>query len=615
MKINNFVILTIFFILLSTHQTHAQVLNTLIHQEYIISSSSKDSESVEIIETKERKLINQTYYVELTPENSSFIISNIKKSNQSIETLMENLKNSEIIDENNNKIAFTYKITENKDIIVYPKYNKLLQYNQTSKLTFKYKSPSILFRNGSIVDIYIGGLGKEFNSNNTIENIQVKYTLKISKNLGEILFVLPKKEIISLDEKFNFITYNTEELIGKSVWIQIGKQQNYSFVIEQEYVKTSDFPFILNEYTIVVPKNFDNGYIKQNVFFSEIIPNPSKIVKDENNNLFLVFKIPASSNGKIIIKGYVNTRKKDNLDFLKYNNLGNLSDIDKAIIDSYTKPGKYWEVDSDLIKKEIKDIFVKYNIPDNEDNIFKISEIIYGHIIKKIDYSVVKKYGLNERQGAVKTLEGNAAVCMEYSDLLITLLRAAGIPSRAAFGYAYSSLDNVMFEETESTINHQWVEIYSPIVNKWLPVDPTWGENGLELIAKDMNRLYLYHTHKNPLDPSPMQVNYVVADKNIVFPKQKFTINVVNHEIAWDQLISENELDKIIENNQDIYLREIFTTVSNTFNNFNNQLDSLIIQIIRTQDKSLLNLIKILAFIVIFLIIIVVVIIYRYVRK
>ncbi len=56
---------------------------------------------------------------------------------------------------------------------------------------------------------------------------------------------------------------------------------------------------------------------------------------------------------------------------------------------------------------------------------------------------------------------------MEYADSMIALLRAQGIPARAALGYA-----NI--RDTERIqVRHQWVQIWIPD-HGWFSIDPTF---------------------------------------------------------------------------------------------------------------------------------------------
>jgi hypothetical protein len=64
---------------------------------------------------------------------------------------------------------------------------------------------------------------------------------------------------------------------------------------------------------------------------------------------------------------------------------------------------------------------------------------------------------------------------MEYADVMISLLRAQGIPSRAALGYA-----NLRETALDNQVRHQWVQIWVPDYG-WLSVDPTFESENIKI--------------------------------------------------------------------------------------------------------------------------------------
>ncbi len=65
--------------------------------------------------------------------------------------------------------------------------------------------------------------------------------------------------------------------------------------------------------------------------------------------------------------------------------------------------------------------------------------------------------------------ENRRGVCVEYSNLLASLLRSKGIPTYYVSGYAYSEAD-------KDFIGHAWVEVLTD--NAWVSFDPSWLEGG-----------------------------------------------------------------------------------------------------------------------------------------
>lgn len=88
-------------------------------------------------------------------------------------------------------------------------------------------------------------------------------------------------------------------------------------------------------------------------------------------------------------------------------------------------------------------------------------------------------YSYNGRNwGAQAALGEMGADCSEYSDLLIALSRAAGIPARYVGGLAWFANDASALARTE----HAWVEVFLP-GSGWTPIDPTLGRSSLTRAA------------------------------------------------------------------------------------------------------------------------------------
>jgi len=205
------------------------------------------------------------------------------------------------------------------------------------------------------------------------------------------------------------------------------------------------------------------------------------------------FKVPSHEEIEIVVEGVASVVLLNNE--LVQNNITDLSQVDYNEFGNYLNSSQFWEVDATEVKvlaKELSDF--------HGPNTLDLVNATYSHIVDTIDYSQVKRFGINERQGALKTLLGGSAVCMEYSDLFLTLSRAEGIPARAAFGYGY---DSRLVEEVQEA--HQWVQVWMPGIEEWVSIDVTWGESGGALIGGDLNHFYTHVAAKNPDTPAMVE--------------------------------------------------------------------------------------------------------------
>jgi hypothetical protein len=424
-----------------------------------------------------------------------------------------------------------------------------LNFGDLYNISFTYSLPNYFFKSGEVYDIYL-----PFFPNITKPSFQTNYTYSVSivKELGEINFT--SKPFVVDDSYYPnslFLKPNFEINSPQIVHIRLGKKQFYKFSIKQPYTKTSSNPYRFNTYSIVIPRNITSGNISQTVYFNKLDLSINKAYLDSNDNLIAEFKVPSNRNGTIEIEGFVSIEKNKNID----SDWGTIEDIPQNILMNATQSAKYWESDHPEIVETSKNI-------TTTTNIYETTKSIYNYVIEKIDYSLVKKYGINQRQGALATLRGSSAVCMEYSDLFITLMRAQNIPARGAFGYGFDPLS------PEYTILHQWAEVYAPKKNTWIPIDTTWGENGNweeyknNLIGGDLNHVYFYVATDSPEEPAPVWVNFVGNLNEI--PKAQYEILPVSTQSKKNTLTQDDVLKQYSqEKTQSYYFKESITNIGN----------------------------------------------------
>ncbi|MBK9125863.1 MAG: transglutaminase family protein [Chloroflexi bacterium] len=67
-------------------------------------------------------------------------------------------------------------------------------------------------------------------------------------------------------------------------------------------------------------------------------------------------------------------------------------------------------------------------------------------------------------------LEARRGVCQDYSHIMLTLLREAGIPSRYVSGYLFHRRED--HDRSQADASHAWVEVWLPSLG-WVGFDPT----------------------------------------------------------------------------------------------------------------------------------------------
>lgn len=243
-------------------------------------------------------------------------------------------------------------------------------------------------------------------------------------------------------------------------------KQAISMVFGDQTVYQLNFNFPLKNdsslartYTVALPPDTAS----QKIYINSIEPKPTGTHLDADGNVLADFNVPGKTS--VVVKTDVVGVVK----YLEYDlsGSGTKTDIPVDLAKKYTTSTKYWQADNaDIVAQAKKATAGKEKVSD-------IVQALDQLVIDTLTYNNEKiKY--NIRQGALKALENPTnAVCLEYSDLMIALLRSQGIPARMPIGYAYSG--DLKASPAVSDSLHSWVEAYVPNVG-WINVDPTWGE-------------------------------------------------------------------------------------------------------------------------------------------
>lgn len=554
------IFLSIFFALgfLINTKVSAKIIEKTYDRVYDV----KD-DHIEITETKAISVTENNFFIQAGAEESFTIFNPVQDDPEAQSKAAQTLSSIVLTDGSGNNLSFTSDTTATGNLIIKTKINTGIYSGQTYTIRLKYSSYGLIIKSGALRDMYVPAFAKTyvFEDEQSIEKVTTKVV--IPKSLGDINFIRPVANI-QQDGSNNVINFTQEDLTGATAWIQIGTTQYYTFNIEQPYIATSSIPIVYNQYKIILPRDITSGPITQKVFFTGISPEPFSTEVDSDGNLTATFRVPVNEEGVIKVSGYAVLTQNNSIDFV---NSGNIDQISSELITQNTSAAKYWESDS----SEIEDL--AKTLKGNETNVYNLVESAYQYVVGKIDYSEVKKFGLNQRQGALATLQGGAAVCMEYSDLFIAILRAMGIPARAAFGSGYSALDGLT--SSTNTVNHQWAEVYIPSIKSWVGVDTTWGENGDTLIGGDLNHFY---THVASVDPeTPSSTEAVLYGRGGTFKDRTINVAAQSTKPTEDSLTEEQLTARYpTRQGSDNFLENVLTGASLFFYNINKSINSFL---------------------------------------
>ncbi len=241
--------------------------------------------------------------------------------------------------------------------------------------------------------------------------------------------------------------------------------------------------------------------IKEHTLDTEIIFSIHNLSEIELTDLYCFVKVPQSFYPYYEIKDIKTNALSEEVLFdkdfnkilkLGFDNLEPNKELSAAITCSVTMHEYRYEdldidnlfydkTDPDYVKYTSEDLYIDSaskiiidtanSIVGRETNPYKIAEKIYDYTVKRLRYDFRRAEDPGyEYYYASEILKNRTGVCSDYSILYTALLRAAGIPSRIAFGIPVTITANE--PNQESNIGHAWVEIKLPSYG-WVPIDIT----------------------------------------------------------------------------------------------------------------------------------------------
>ncbi|MFW5702761.1 MAG: transglutaminase-like domain-containing protein [Candidatus Dojkabacteria bacterium] len=424
---------------------------------------------------------------------------------------------------------------------------------EIQRVQIRYVHPELGERVGGLLDAYIPAFSEdfEFEQGNTKYTYRTRLRIPSSAGTENIVSVEPNSNFS--EGNFDVYVFDQNKLLGKFVWVQRGDSQVYKFSLVQPLLPTAERASgDINRYKIIIPRDMVEERIEQRIYLTEISPEPIGINVDADGNLIGVFQVDANEETDVRIEGYALLQNRGAERRLSEvaGSLEALDEVDGSSADVYLSESEFWEVGNSAIQE------AALEKGGETTDVYELASNIYEQVVAEIDYSEVKRFGINESQGALRTLEGGAAVCMEYSDLYLSLLRARGVPTRAAFGYGYDSRLAGNAQEP-----HQWVQVYLPGTNSWITVDVTWGETGANVIGGDLNHFFTHVASSDPNTPSVLSRLSLSGGGELLSPE--FEVEVVEsipENVEQEALTQEELLEKYPEveaNSQDYYLETL----------------------------------------------------------
>jgi transglutaminase-like putative cysteine protease len=153
----------------------------------------------------------------------------------------------------------------------------------------------------------------------------------------------------------------------------------------------------------------------------------------------------------------VNTTTYDLRYYLFPDSIGTLNDIPTEIRTQYTADGEYYDIYNPVIQNAVQEAI------GTETNLYWKIRNIHDYIISHITYALEGGWDT-----APIILTRGTGSCSEYSYLMVSMCRSAGIPARYEAG---GNLGNGTTTYVDSVF-HRWQQVYIPPYG-WVHIDAT----------------------------------------------------------------------------------------------------------------------------------------------
>lgn len=378
----------------------------------------------------------------------------------------------------------------------------------TRLFTVSYEITNFAQKIGEVWEIYLPRQGdiEKFNF------YQLKVLVPI--NFGNLAYASPEaKSKFKKDDKIG-LEFDKETLLEKTgVTLGFGNFQVFSFTLNYHL----ENPLNKEAKTkIALPP--DTSF--QRVFYEDIDPRPKSIVVDNDGNWLAEYYLSARENLNIKATGYAQV----------FPSFQRINFVSEESLYKNTLPQPYWESDDPQIKN------LAQNLRSVKD--------VYNYVVNTLNYDYERAKPNVQRLGAKKVLENpNSAICMEFTDLFIAILRAKGVPAREINGFAYSDDPKLMPLSLVSDVLHSWPEYWDERQKIWIPVDPTWQKTsrGADFFEKQDLRHFAFVIHGENSTYPPSAGSYKLGSEPTkdVFVTLGGKPDLINNKLSADiQLIT-----------------------------------------------------------------------------
>lgn len=289
-----------------------------------------------------------------------------------------------------------------------------------------------------------------------IRSYAIQVTVPVE--LGELDYSDPLPNEYTRDETVRQLRYTFEDISRPiRVVLGLGDKQLTNVSLRYHLHNPKDYQAL---YEIALPPSMPPY---QKTYLTSLEPAPYSVSYDQEGNILAQYLIEAGANVTVEFKGQIVLTQKT------------LNEITEPLHATppafFTQKDTYWEYDAEEIKNARQAILDKVE----HDEVETVARTVYAYVTQTLAYDFTKLRDIASvsRSGAVHALNNpNKAICTDYTDVTISLMRSLGIPAREVNGYAFTDADENL--PTVNDVLHAWVQIYLP-EKGWVQIDPTWG--------------------------------------------------------------------------------------------------------------------------------------------
>ena len=371
--------------------------------------------------------------------------------------------------------------------------------NQTLRFTVSYANLDIATKSGRVLEVNIPRISNV----GQIDDYDIVVTVPDSFDTPTIISP-PAASLTNINQQ-QVLRYTKNQLTQRGISILFGDHQAYDFTLRY----TLQNPGVTKT-TVALAIPPDTAY--QKMFYDQFNPPPQNVTVDPDGNWLAHYPLKAGATKQISVSGQA----------ILY--LEPLSFTPPADPQRYLATEKFWPVSD----PSVVNLAGKLKTPEN----------IYNYIVDNLTYNYSRIDASTTRLGAKAALDDpQNAICTEFTDLFVTLARAAGIPARSQDGFAFTANSQLRPLSLRLDVLHAWPEYYDQKQQQWIPVDPTWGNTtgGLDYFSRwDLNHFTFAIHGSDSITPYPAGAYKLAStqgkDVNVAFsltsPQEQKSLDV-----------------------------------------------------------------------------------------